>query len=352
MTSIRLDSYLGGRDPSAIGTSAGALEAAGYGVAWTTEASHDPFLPHAIAAEHTSQLRLGTAIAVAFARSPMTTAAVAHDLHRMSGGRFVLGLGTQVKAHVERRFSMPWSRPAARMEEYVAALQAIWACWNDGASLEFDGDFYTHTIMAPNFDPGPTGFGRPPVWMAAVGPAMVAAAGRVADGLLCHPLMTPSFLEQVVLPRYAAEVEASGRTRADVTVSIAVLAATGRTREAVEHAVDDVRFKIAFYASTRAYEPVLEHHGLGGLHAELNALARQRRWEEMAARVDDEVLETFAVVGSPKQLGAEIGRRFGSVADRATVYEVGPQGRLRTGEERVLSTSEAHTALMQGVGAI
>lgn len=348
MTRIEIDSYLAGREPVSMAAHAREIEAGGYGIAWTTEAMHDPFLPHVVAAEHTSTLRLGTAIAVAFARTPMTMASVAHDLCRMSGGRFVLGLGTQVRAHVERRFGMPWSQPAARMEEYVAALLAIWDCWNDDAPLDFQGEFYTHSLMAPNFNPGPTGFGRPPIWMAAVGPAMVSAAGRVADGLLCHPLVTPSYLDEVMLPRYVREVTASGRSRSDVTVSLAVLAATGRTEHEVLTSIDSIRFKIAFYASTRAYRSILDHHGLEDLHQALNGLARQGRWDEMGELIDDEVLRTFAVVGEPREVGSQIVRRYGSLADRATVYEVDDQGRLRT-DERVLGSPEAHRALMDGV---
>lgn len=351
MTRLAIDSYLAGREPVAMAAHALEMEAGGYGIAWTTEAMHDPFLPHVIAAEHTSTLRLGTAIAVALARSPMTTASVAHDLQRMSGGRFVLGLGTQVRAHIERRFSMPWSRPAARMEEYVSALLAIWDCWNGDAPLDFRGEFYTHTLMAPNFNPGPTGFGRPPIWMAAVGPAMVSAAGRVADGLLCHPLVTPSYLDEVMLPRYVSEVNASGRSRSDVTVSLAVLAATGRTEHEVLTSIDSIRSKIAFYASTRAYRSILDHHGLEDLHQALNGLARQGRWDEMGGLIDDGVLQTFAVVGGPREVGAQIMSRFGSLADRAMVHEVDDQGRLRT-EDRVLGSVRAHRALMDGVASV
>lgn len=350
MTRIAIDNYLAGRDPASMAAYAREMEAGGYGIAWTTEAMNNPFLPHVIAAEHTSTLRLGTAIAVAFARTPMTMASVAHDLHRMSSGRFILGLGTQVRAHIERRFSMPWSRPAARMEEYVAALLAIWDCWNNDAELDFQGEFYTHSLMAPNFNPGPTGFGRPLIWMAAVGPAMVSAAGRVADGLLCHPLVTPSYLDEVMLPRYVREVNASERSRSDVTVSLAVLAATGRTEAEVLTSIDSVRFKIAFYASTRAYRAILDHHGLEDLHLALNGLARQGRWGEMGGLIDDEVLQTFAVVGDPQEVGSQIMSRFGSLADRATVYEVGDQGRLRT-DDRVLGSPEAHEALMYGVSS-
>lgn len=324
---MHLDCFVSGADVSSIGDAAARLEAHGHGCLWSPEAQHDPFLPLAIAASRTSTMLLGTNIAVAFARSPMTVAATAHDLQRLSGGRFILGLGPQVRAHIERRFSMPWSSPVARMREFVRALRAIWAAWETGAPLSFDGQFYRHTLMAPNFDPGPTGHGPPPVFLAAVGPQMTAAAGELADGLLCHPLATPRYLSAVTLPALANARRGRGGDGFSVVAS--VLAATGPDEAAIASAVRSVRRKIAFYAATPAYRPMLDAHGVGHLQPALNEMARQGRWDEMPERVDDGILELFALVGSPAEIGRAIQRRFAGLADRVTVYELDALGRLR-----------------------
>jgi probable F420-dependent oxidoreductase len=276
---------------------------------------------------------------VAFARNPMTVAQVADDLHRLSKGRFILGLGPQVRAHIERRFAMPWSRPVARMREFVLALRAIWASWESGEPLRFEGEFYRHTIMGPNFDPGPTGYGPPPVYLAAVGPQMTAAAAEVADGLLCHPLATPAYLSAVTLP-------ALGGAR-DAVVVASVLAATGADEAALAASRQNVRRKIAFYAATPAYRPILDLHGLGDLQPELNDLARQGRWDEMAGHVDDTVLERFAVVGRPRDIGRTVRERFTGLADRVTIYELDAAGRLRL-EGRYLAEAEPLSELMAG----
>lgn len=251
---MELDCYVQGTDVASIGAAAAELESHGHGCLWSNEAQHDPFLPLAIAAGRTTTMRLGTNIAVAFARSPMTMAYTAHDLQRLSRGRFILGLGPQVRAHIERRFAMPWSRPVARMREFVLALRAIWTAWETGTPLRFEGEFYRHTLMAPNFDPGPTGFGPPPVYLAAVGPQMTAAAGELADGLLCHPLTTPEYLQAVTRPALAgAALTQPGRREFSVVVSL--LAATGGDKAAIESAAGDVRRKIAFYAANRLTGP-------------------------------------------------------------------------------------------------
>jgi probable F420-dependent oxidoreductase len=306
---------------------------------WSVEAQHDPFLPLVIAAGSTSRMRLGTNIAVAFARNPMTVAQVASDLHRMSQGRFILGLGPQVRAHIERRFAMPWSRPVARMREFVLALRAIWASWESGEPLCFEGEFYRHTLMAPNFDPGPTGHGPPAVYLAAVGPRMTAAAGEVADGLLCHPLATPAYLSAVTLPALGSAP--------DFVVVASVLAATGADEAALTASRENVRRKIAFYAATPAYRPILELHGLLELQPELNELARRGRWDEMAGRVDDAVLERFAVVGRPGDIGRAVRERFAGLADRVTIYELDGAGRLLL-EGRYLAEPGPLRELMAG----
>lgn len=280
---------------------------------WTTETSRDPFLPLLLAAERAPDLTVGTAVAVAFARNPMTLAVTANDLHAMSGGRFVLGLGSQVAAHVTRRFSMPWSAPAARMREFVLALRAIWASWQTGERLHFRGEFYSHTLMPPLFRPAPNPHGTPPVVLAAVGPRMTRVAAEVADGLLVHSLTSERYLREVTLPRIAGH-------RAPFTVCYPGLVATGADERSLTAAVAEVRKQIAFYAATPAYRGVLDLHGWGDLHTELHRLSRRGDWDTMTGLVDDTVLETFAVVGEPAAAGAEIAARYGSLVDRFTLY--------------------------------
>jgi probable F420-dependent oxidoreductase len=298
-------------------------EKAGYDGLWASESKHDPFLPLLLAAEHTERLEVGTAIAVAFARSPLQLAHTAHDLQTYSGGRFTLGLGSQIKPHIERRFSMPWSSPAPRMREHISALRAVWAAWNDGAKLDFRGDFYTHTLMTPFFSPPPAPGGAPKVFLAAVGEGMTRVAGEVADGLLAHAFTTERYLREVTLPLVGTGLEKTGRTRADFTVSHLLLTATGRTEEEMARAIEGTRRQIAFYGSTPAYRGVLELHGWGELGDELNELSRSRRedkWEAMGTLVDDEVLNTFAVVAEPDRVAAEIRRRYADLVDRVSFY--------------------------------
>jgi probable F420-dependent oxidoreductase len=287
---------------------------------WTTEVARDPFLPLLVAARTDDRLDLGTAVAVAFARSPMTTAAVANDLHAFSEGRFTLGLGSQVKAHVTRRFSMPWSAPAARMREYVLALRAIWASWQDGTPLDFQGEHYRHTLMPPLFRPGPNPYGAPPVMVAAVGPQMTRVAAEVADGLLLHGFTTPRYLSEVTLPQVEEGLRHSGRPRSAFTVCLPGLVATGEDETAFAAAVATVRRQLAFYGATPAYRAVLDLHGWGALHDELHRLSRTGDWDTMTALVDDEVLRTFAVVAEPAAVGPEILRRVGSPVDRFTLF--------------------------------
>lgn len=296
-------------DPSSAARHAAAAAAAGYDRLYTAETRNDPFLPIALAAG-AADLELGTNITVALARTPMTTAKTAHDLQALTGGRFVLGLGSQVKAHVTRRFSMPWSRPAARMREYVLALRAIWDHWEDGVPLDFDGEFYTHTLSAPLFDPGPTGHGAPKVLLAAVGPLMTEVAGEVADGILCHAFTTASYIENVTLPAVRSGLVRAGRDDTGFEVGMPLLIATGLPGQDLAPQVEKVRAQIAFYASTPAYLGVLEHHGWGDLHTELLALSRAQRWDELAGLVDDEVLGEFCVIASADELADTIRERY------------------------------------------
>ncbi len=293
-----------------------ALETGGYTGGFTAELKNDPFLPLAVAATVTERLEIGTSIAVAFARSPMTLANTAHDLQRASGGRFILGLGSQIKPHITKRFSMPWTSPAARMRELVLAMHAIWDRWNEGTPLNFRGDFYQHTLMTPMFDPGPTGFGRPRVFLAGVGQLMTQVAGEVADGFIAHGFTTSDYLRDHTMPAIEAGLAKSGRPRQDFEVVLPVFCVTGDNEAEMATRVAATRQQIAFYGSTPAYEPVLAHHGWSDVHTELNRMSKQGQWVEMGELIDDDILAAFAVVGPPEQIPAEIDRRYRGLVDR------------------------------------
>jgi probable F420-dependent oxidoreductase len=302
------------------GARARALEEFGYDGLMTAETAHDPFLPLAVAAEHTSTIELATGIAVAFARTPMITAYTANDLQRASGGRFILGLGSQIKPHIEKRFSMPWSHPAARMREYILAMRAIWAAWNDGTKLDFRGDFYQHTLMTPFFAPAPNPHGAPKVFLAAVGERMTEVAGEVADGVIVHGFTTERYVKEVTLPAIERGLAKAGRARGSFEISGPLFVVTGRDDAELERAAKGTRQQIAFYGSTPAYRGVLELHGWGDLQTELNTLSKRGEWVEMGDLIDDEILRTFAVVAEPEQVGAELRKRYGGVVDRCSFY--------------------------------
>jgi probable F420-dependent oxidoreductase len=323
---MRFDAYVVD-DITSAGRQAREAEAAGYAGIFTTEARHDGFLPLAAAAADTETIELGTSIAVAFARTPMTLAHLGHDMQLLSAGRFVLGLGTQIRPHIEYRYSMPWSRPAARMREMIEAMRAIWRCWNDGERLDFRGDFYTHTLMPPLLAAPPNPHGPPRVWVAGVGPRMVEVAGEVGDGLICHPLVSDRYLREVLIPHLHAGAESAGRPPEDLEVAAMAMVATGATEEALAKAVDATRMQIAFYGSTPAYRPVLDLHGLGDLHPELRRLTKEGRWSEMGGLVDDEVVRTFAIVAEPDRVADAVEARFGGLADRVGLSTMVPSAR-------------------------
>ncbi|MDQ1476628.1 MAG: hypothetical protein QOE62_1857, partial [Actinomycetota bacterium] len=274
----------------------------------------------ALAAEHTERIELATGIAVAFARTPMVLAYTANDLQQMSKGRFVLGLGSQIKPHIEKRFSMPWSHPARRMREYILALQAIWSAWNDQTPLKFDGEFYKHTLMTPFFAPTPNPYGAPKVFLAAVGEMMTEVAGEVADGIIIHGFTTERYVKEVTMPAVERGLEKAGRARSSFQVSGPLFVVTGTTDEEIAAAAAGVKQQIAFYGSTPAYRGVLELHGWGDLQTELNGLSKQGKWIEMGELIDDDVLHAFAVVAGPEGVGAELKRRYGGVVDRCSFY--------------------------------
>jgi probable F420-dependent oxidoreductase len=295
------------------------LEAAGFDGACTFETRHDPFLPLVLAADRTTTLQLGTAIAIAFARTPMLVATVARDLQDASGGRFTLGLGTQVRPHIERRYSMPWSRPAARLRELVTAVRAIWDAWDGGGPLDFRGEFYTHTLMPPAFDPGPGAHRHPPIRLGAVGPHLTRMAAEVADGILVHPFATRESLVQLTLPTIAEGLATAGRDRSVLEVAVVVMIATGDTGAELDEAVATVRGQLAFYGSTPAYARVLECNGWEGLHPRLNALSKEGRWDDMADLVTDEMVESIAVVGRRDEIAPQVRAKVAGVADTVSL---------------------------------
>ena len=302
-------------DPREARTSYRDLEEIGYDGAFSFEAKHDPFLPLVLASEYTKSLQLGTAIAIAFARTPMTLASAAYGVQSISGGRFILGLGSQVRPHIQNRFSMPWSKPAKRMREIVLALKAIFARWEGLAELDFDGEFYRHTLMIPAFDPGPNPFGPPPIYTAGVGPLMTEVAGEVADGFFGHPFNTRESLLANVLPAIERGLSKSGRKREDIDMIFATLTVTADTEEEFARVKLAARKQLAFYGSTPAYRPTLDQHGWGELHLELNRMSKQNRWDEMTDLIDDEVLETIAVVGERHEIAAKLEARLEGIAD-------------------------------------
>jgi len=306
-------------DLGAVGDEARGLEELGYTGLKSIETAHDPFLPLLLAAQTTTKVDLITAIVVAFARSPMTLANVAHDLNAAASGRLILGLGSQIRPHIKKRFSMPWSEPAARMREYVLALHAIWDTWYDGKPLRFSGQFYSHTLMTPFFAPTNTEFGRPKVHLAAVGALMTEVAGEVADGLLVHGFTTEAYLRNVTLPALKRGFAKSGRSHSDFEISYPVFSIVGRDDQEIKASTQAVREQVAFYGSTPAYQPVLDSIGAGELQAPLNAMSKQGKWKEMGDLISDDILDEFAVVGTPTDVANQIKARYGDIIERTGV---------------------------------
>lgn len=290
-------------------------EAAGYDLVTTQENRHDPFLPLAVAAVASETITLATSISIAFARSPMVFANLGWDLQKASRGRFVLGLGSQVKGHNERRFSVPWSAPAPRLKECVQAIRAIWACWKDGEPLDFQGEHYRFSLMTPNFTPEPMDEPTPAITIAVVGPAMMRVAGEVCDGARLHGFCTRKYLEEVAVPRLETAMANAGRERSSFEISGGGFVATGATDEAVAKAFEWVRMRVGFYGSTRAYWPVFEVHGLQELGEKLNHMSKTGQWEQMTREVSDDVVHLFAAVGRHDELAAAMQARFGGLVD-------------------------------------
>ena len=320
---MKIDGGIGTSNITKAAEAAAAQEAAGYDGLWTAETSHDPFLPLAMAAGSTERVELGTSIAVAFARNPMLLANTGWDLQQLSGGRFVLGLGSQIKPHITKRFSMEWSKPAARMREMVEAIHAIWNTWLTGERLSFDGDFYTHTLMTPFFTPEPSDiaeWGVPKIFLAGVGPLMTEVAGEVCDGFICHGFTTEQYLREVTIPALERGRAKAGKTMDGFEIVGPSFVVSGTNETELDTAKQGTRQQIAFYGSTPAYQPVLDIHGWGDLQPELNRLSKEGKWVEMGEAIDDEILNTFAVVGEPSAVAPELSKRYGDVIDRLSFY--------------------------------
>lgn len=308
---MRFDStYHGG--PGPVGAAVAQARTAGFDGLGIAELQHDPFVVSALACAAPSELRIATSVAIAFARSPMTVAYQAWDLQALSGGRFALGLGSQIEPHITKRFGMPWSRPAARMREYVAAVRAIWGAWQDGTRLNFRGDFYTHTLMTPMFNPGPLRVARPRIQIAAVGPLMIRVAAEATDGLIVHPFTTYDYLVDVIEPIVVAHTP----ERSEFELVGQVMVAAGRDEQELAAAVGAVKAQLAFYGSTPAYRPVFEHHGIGELGDELNRLSKRGEWVAMAGLIDDATFDLFAVRGTPEEAGVQLVQRYAGRFDR------------------------------------
>jgi probable F420-dependent oxidoreductase len=296
------------------------LEDLGYDGAVAVETSHDPFLALALAAEHSSRVELLTSVAIALARSPMTTAYTAHDLQVLSRGRLILGLGSQIQPHVEKRFSMPWSAPAPRMREFILALRAIWHSWETGERLAFRGDHYTHTLMTPFFSPPPSPHGPPKVFLGALGDRMCEVAGEVADGVFLHPFATERYVRERALPAVERGLAGAGRDRRAFQFALTPFVATGADDEAVRDSLAGVRQQIAFYGSTPAYRKVLDLHGWGDVQSTLNMLSKRGRWGEMGELITPEMLDAFVVQAPHDRLADSLAARYGGLADRIQLY--------------------------------
>ncbi len=319
-----------------IAQQAADLEQQGVDIASGFEIGHDPLMQLAIAATGTRSIGLMTSIVVAFARSPMTLALQAHEVNALSGGRLMLGIGSQIQPHIEKRYSMPWSKPAARMREYVMALKAIWACWYEGAPLDFRGEFYTHTLMTPLFIPADRSQGAPPVFVAAVGPLMTEHAAEVADGILLHAFTTEEYIRSVTVPAMEAGLARSGRSRNDLQVVAAPFFVTAETEEEFEQVKTAACNQIAFYGSTPAYKGVLDSIGYGDLQPELNRLSKAGQWLEMGRRIDDTLLDKIALVGEPQQIANKLAGRYGDLFDICSASVFSGEGYSAGGYHRAI----------------
>jgi probable F420-dependent oxidoreductase len=312
---VLLDAHLPRVPLAQVAQAAVAAERFGFDALWTSETRHDPFLPCALIAEHTRHLRMGTAIAVSFARSPATLAQLAWDLAAQSGGRFILGLGTQVRAHIERRFGMPWPDSVlAKLREQVQAVRAFWESWQHGSKLNFRGKYYKLTLMSPFFNPGPIPDPDIPIYIAGVNKGLAALAGEICDGFLVHPFHSPLYLRKVLLPAIGSGLHQAGKPRIRFAVSVSAFVATSAAER------DSVRAQIAFYASTPSYRSVMDLHGWGSVAVQLSALAARGAWDAMPDLISDEMLDEFCLWTDEANLAAALRDRYQGLADRIGIY--------------------------------
>jgi probable F420-dependent oxidoreductase len=319
---VKLDAGLGteGDYLKGIDRTARAAEDFGFAGLWTSETKHDAFLPLAIAANDTREIELGTSVAIAFSRSPMETAQTAWDLQHLSDGRFVLGLGTQVKAHITRRFSMPWGKPAVRLREYILAVRAIWASFQNEGPLQFEGEFYNHTLMTPFFNPGPIDHPEIPVYIAGVNTRLAKLAGEICDGFHVHPFHSPEYVRQTMIPAIADGARQANRDPDQVELATSAFVITGVNGEETKERRESVRAQISFYASTPTYRTVLEAHGWEEVGERLGTMAREKKWREMPTLITDEMLAAFAVEAAPDELGTALKDRYDGLIDRVSLY--------------------------------
>ncbi len=316
----RIDTVMGVPTIEGMAAAAARAEELGFDGLMTAEASHEPFLPLMVAAEHSSRLELLTGIAVAFPRSPMITAHTAWDLQRYSRGRFLLGLGTQVKGHNERRFSVKWDRPGPRLREVILAIRAIWDTWQNGTKLDHHGEFYDFDLMTPFFSPGPLKTAAPQIWIAGVNRYMCRLAGEVCDGIHVHPMHSVRYVEEFVKPLVAEGAERAGRAASEVSLTSGCFVVTGKDDEEIHRVGEMIKQQISFYASTRTYAPILAMHGWEGVSPQLNELSRAGKWSEMAGLITDEMLAEFAVIGKRDEVPGMLRAKYDGVLDRVSLY--------------------------------
>ena len=338
---MKIDTQIGGGVSESIAADARRLERMGFDGAWTFEAKHDPFLPLALAATATERLQLGTNITVAFGRSPFSVAQMAWDLQRGSGGRFHLGLGTQVRAHVERRYSMPFDHPAARLTDYVRCLRAVWDTFQNDTRPRYEGPFYQFKLINQFFNAGPIAHPDIPVYVAGVNPRMCRVAGEVADGLHVHPMHSVGYLQDVVRPALEDGAKRSGRDAAALELYAPVMVVTGATQAEMDEAAAKARQQIAFYGSTPSYRVMLDYHGYGALGDDLNKLMRQGHFDEMGRRVPDDLLEAVAMVAPPGELAAKLRQRYEGVLHRLSIYAPVPEGASEAEWQQFIATFRA-----------
>ena len=311
---MKIDAPIITRDPSDAADLSSKIEASGFDGLCTFEGPHEPFLPLAVAASNTKKINLITSIAIAFARNPMLLANIGYDLQLLSKGRFIMGLGSQIKPHIEKRFSMPWSSPANRMREMIQAIKSIWECWENGTQLNFMGEFYSHTLMTPLFNPGKHEYGLPDIYLAGVGPLMTCVAAEVADGLLVHPFHSVKSLQAITLP--AVDKGLNKSKNKNFKISIGAMVAAADDQDELDQAINGLRMQLGFYGSTPAYKVVLEEHGWENIHFELNKLSKKGAWDDMPKLINDEMLETIAIVGSINSAKDQIHERYSKIAER------------------------------------